>query len=105
MRLLGLGNIRINGIGEQLDAEYIDDDHETKIPKVQWVSEVGACEVKLLIPKTLFIGDKFNEESMVETKTFVEPHYASLKEGQMAQMVRFGYCKKESQKMAVYTHG
>ena len=81
------------------------DEQGSKIPKVQWVSEVGACEVKLLIPKPLFIGDKFNEESMVETKTFVEPHYASLKEGQMAQMVRFGYCRKESQKMAIYTHG
>ena len=105
LRLLGLGNIRINRIDEQLEAEYVDDEQGSKIPKVQWVSEVGACEVKLLIPKPLFIGDKFNEESMVETKTFVEPHYASLKEGQMAQMVRFGYCRKESQKMAIYTHG
>ena len=105
LRLLGLGNIRINRVDEQLDAEYIDDDHSLKIPKVQWVSEDGACEVKLLVPGALFIGDKFNEKSMVEAKTFVEAHYASLKEGQMAQMVRVGYCRKESQKMAVYTHG
>ncbi|MDI1495557.1 MAG: glutamyl-tRNA synthetase [Cenarchaeum symbiont of Oopsacas minuta] len=105
LRLLGLGNVRIDSIEKPIKATYVNDEHDAKIPKVQWVEQSSACEVKLFIPGILFKDEKFNDKSMTEEKIFVEPYYTNLKDGQMVQMVRFGYCKKESQKTAIYTHG
>ncbi len=63
-----------------------------------------AHEIKMIIPKALFIGDKFNEESLEELDVFTEPHYLQLKEGEEIQFVRFGYCRKDSQNQAIFTH-
>ncbi len=61
-------------------------------------------EIKLLIPNHLFIDDEFNENSLEEFDVFTEPHYLKLKEGEEIQFVRFGYCRKDSQNQAIFTH-
>ena len=61
-------------------------------------------EIKLLIPKHLFIEDEFNENSLEELEVYTEPHYLKLKEGKEIQFVRFGYCRKDSQNQAIFTH-
>ncbi|HIP50223.1 MAG TPA: hypothetical protein EYG99_02115, partial [Candidatus Pacebacteria bacterium] len=47
---------------------------------------------------------KFNEESLEKINVYVEPHYLELKNGEEIQFVRFGYCRKDSSKQAIFTH-
>jgi len=104
IRLLGLGNVSITKVGTEFEGEFIKDGETKDIPKIQWVSQKTAHEIKMIIPKALFIGDEFNEESLVELDVFTEPHYLQLKEGEEIQFVRFGYCRKDSQNQAIFTH-
>ena len=103
IRLLGLGNISITKSGIELEGEFIEGE-PTNIPKIQWVSQKTAHQIKMIIPKALFIGDKFNENSLEELDVYTEPHYLQLKEGEEIQFVRFGYCRKDSQNQAIFTH-
>jgi len=104
LRLLGLGNIVIKNVGNQLEGEFTEEDLSNKIPKIQWVSQKHAQKIKILIPKILFIDDQFNENSLEEMDALVEPHYLELDDGSEIQFVRFGYCRKDSVNQAVFTH-
>jgi len=104
IRLLGLGNISITKHGAEIEGEFVENDEKTDILKIQWVPQKTAHEIKLIIPKTLFIGDEFNEDSLEELDVYTEPHYLQLKEGEEIQFVRFGYCRKDSQNQAIFTH-
>ena len=104
IRLLGLGNVSITKEGIELEGEFVENGDTTNVPKIQWVSQKTAHEIKMIIPKTLFIGDEFNEESLEELDVYTEPHYLQLKDGDEIQFVRFGYCRKDSQNQAIFTH-
>ncbi|QLH06032.1 glutamate--tRNA ligase [Nitrosopumilus ureiphilus] len=104
IRLLGLGNIIIKKIGSEFEGELINDGDTKGITKIQWVPQKTAHEIKMIIPKTLFIEDEFNEESLEELDVYTEPHYLQLKEGEEIQFVRFGYCRKDSQNQSIFTH-
>lgn len=104
VRLLGLGDIRIEKTGRDLWGAYDGDDPKLKHPKMQWVPQ-DSPGIKIMIPGPLFEDDSFNEASLREADVLVEPHYMQIPEGAMIQFVRFGYCRKESQKIAIYTHG
>jgi len=104
IRLLGLGNIAISKINGELEGEFIENGDITDIQKIQWVPQKDAHIIKILIPKQLFIDDEFNENSLEELEAYVEPHYLQLKDGEEIQFVRFGYCRKDSQNQAIFTH-
>jgi glutamyl-tRNA synthetase len=104
IRLLGLGNIHITKQGIEFEGEFIENGDTKDIAKIQWVPQKTAHEIKMIIPKTLFIGDEFNEDSLEELDVYTEPHYLQLKEGEEIQFVRFGYCRKDSQNQAIFTH-
>ena len=104
IRLLGLGNILITKQGEELEGEYVKDGDIKSIPKIQWVSQKTAHQIKMIIPKILFIDENFNENSLEEMNVYCEPHYLQIKEGEEIQFVRFGYCRKDSQNQAIFTH-
>ena len=104
IRLLGLGNVSITKAGIELEGEFVENDETTNITKIQWVPQKTAHEIKMVIPKTLFNGDEFNEDSLEELDVYTEPHYLQLKEGEEIQFVRFGYCRKDSQNQAIFTH-
>jgi len=104
IRLLGLGNVTISKINGELIGEFIEKENSTDIQKIQWVSQKNAHIIKILIPKQLFIDDKFNEDSLEELEAYTEPHYLQLKDGEEIQFVRFGYCRKDSQNQAIFTH-
>ena len=103
IRLLGLGNISITKVGTKLEGEFVEGE-PTDIPKIQWVSQKTAHQIKMIIPKVLFNGEEFNEDSLEELDVYTEPHYLQLKEGDEIQFVRFGYCRKDSQNQAIFTH-
>ena len=104
LRLIGLGNVKITSINSEITGEFTDDEHNVKFMKLQWVSEKNAHELKILIPQQLFVDDKFNEESLEEIQVYTEPHYLELKNDEEIQFVRFGYCRKDSSKQAIFTH-
>jgi glutamyl-tRNA synthetase len=104
IRLLGLGNISIKKDGIEFEGEFEGEQNITNIPKIQWVPQKTAHKIKIIIPKVLFNGDEFNEDSLEELDVYTEPHYLQLKEGEEIQFVRFGYCRKDSQNQAIFTH-
>ncbi len=104
IRLLGLGNVSITKDGTEFEGELVGEGDTTNIPKIQWVSQKTAHEIKMIIPKVLFNGEEFNEDSLEELDVYTEPQYLQLKEGEEIQFVRFGYCRKDSQNQAIFTH-
>ncbi len=104
IRLLGLGNVSIIKDGVELEGEFIGEGETTNMLKIQWVAQKTAHEIKMIIPKALFNGEEFNEESLEEIDVYTEPHFLQLKEGEEIQFVRFGYCRKDSQNQAIFTH-
>jgi len=104
LRLMGLGNVKINEKANDLEGEYIGDDIKVDFAKIQWIPQKNSHKIKILIPKQLFIDEKFNEDSLEELEVYTEPHYLELKDGSEIQFVRFGYCRKDSTNQAIYTH-
>ena len=104
IRLLGLGNVTITKVNDEFEGDFIENGGVENIQKIQWIPQKNSCEIKLLIPNQLFIDEKFNENSLEELEVFTEPHYLKLKEGEEIQFVRFGYCRKDSQNQAIFTH-
>ncbi len=104
VRLLGLGNVKITKAGGGLEGDFEGDGAPGDIPKIQWVPEGGAHGLTILVPRPLFAGGEFDADSLEELKVYTEPHYLQLKEGEAIQFVRFGYCRKDSQNRAVFTH-
>ncbi len=104
VRLLGLGNVSITKDGAEFEGEFIGEGEIANILKIQWVPQKTAHEIKMIIPKVLFNGEEFNEKSLEELDVYTEPHYLQLKEGDEIQFVRFGYCRKDSQNQAIFTH-
>ena len=104
IRLLGLGNIAITNDGTEFEGEFIGEGETTNMFKIQWVPQKTAHMIKMIIPKVLFNEEEFNEESLEELDVFTEPHFLQLKEGEEIQFVRFGYCRKDSQNQAIFTH-
>ena len=103
IRLLGLGNVSITKKGIELEGNFIEGEPKD-IPKIQWVPQKTAHEIKMLVPKILFNDEEFNEDSLEELDVYTEPHYLQLKEGEEVQFVRYGYCRKDSQNQAIFTH-
>ncbi len=104
IRLLGLGNVKISKLDGEIQGEFVGEGDASNISKIQWVPEKNFHEIKLLIPKQLFIEEEFNEDSLEELEVYTEPHYLQVKEGEEIQFVRFGYCRKDSQNQAIFTH-
>ena len=104
LRLMGLGNVKITSTNSEMTGEFTGDERDVNFMKLQWVSQKNAHELKILIPQQLFVNDKFNEESLEEIHVYVEPHYLELKNEEEIQFVRFGYCRKDSSKQAIFTH-
>ena len=104
LRLMGLGNVSVTKIGNEIECEYIGDDTKVNFKKIQWVAENNSHELKILIPHQLFIDDSFNEKSLEELQVITESKYLELTDGDEIQFVRFGYCRKDSANQAIFTH-
>ncbi len=104
VRLIELYNVKITKAGSEIEAEYSDNDFKAELPKIQWIPQKSATKLNILIPKTLFVNEKFNEDSLETLQAYTENHYLELNEGAEIQFVRFGYCRKDSAMQAIYTH-
>jgi len=104
LRLMGLGNVQITKVGEQLEGQFIGDYAKVDFNKVQWVPEINSHKIKIIIPKQLFIDEQFNENSLEVVEGLTEQYYLQIKDGAEIQFVRFGYCRKDSINQVIYTH-
>lgn len=104
VRLMGLGNILIKKVSDSIEAEFIGEEIKSEYPKIQWVPLNNHHKLKILIPKSLFVNDEYNEDSLQEIDVLTEPHYLELKDGSEIQFIRFGYCRKDSQNQSIFTH-
>ena len=57
LRLMGLGNVKINLVNDNLEGEFVGDDVKVDYPKIQWISQKNSHSLKILIPKQLFINE------------------------------------------------
>jgi glutamyl-tRNA synthetase len=103
IRLLGLGVVRITNLAKDVKGELVDNSTKTK-KSIQWVGESDAIQIKIIIPSQLFIGEQFNEESLIKQEVTVESSYLGLKDDSEIQFVRYGYYRKESSHQAIFTH-
>ena len=104
VRLLELYNIKVTKLGSIIEAEVIGTNFKSKIPKIQWVPRKNSINIEVLIPKTLFTKEKFNENSLEIKQALTEPRYLELNVGTEIQFVRYGYCRKDSANQVIYTH-
>ena len=104
LRLIELYNIKITKKGTDIEAEYAGNDFKAELPKIQWIPQKGATKINILIPKQLFVNEKFNEDSLETLQALTESYYLELNAGAEIQFVRFGYCRKDSAIQAIYTH-
>jgi glutamyl-tRNA synthetase len=104
IRLLELYNIKIAKVGFDIEAEVTSTKFKSEIPKIQWVPRKDMVNIEVLIPKTLFVNGKFNENSLENKRAITEPYYLELNVGTEIQFVRYGYCRKDSANQVIYTH-
>ncbi len=107
IRLIELYNIKVSEIDidkKEVIAEYSDDTLKEKIPKIQWVSEQDLVKYTILKPNKLFIGDKFNHNSLEVIEGFAESFVTTLSNSNMVQFIRLGFCRIEDNKSAIFTH-
>ncbi len=106
IRLIGLGNVSITNTSTtaRIECNFTDSDPKEAGKKIHWIAEKKSHKIKLLIPRPLFVDEGFNEDSLEELEVYTEPYYLELKEDDEIQFVRFGYCRKDSQNQAIFTH-
>src|SRR5918994_2432523 len=107
IRLIDLYNIKISWIDKDKKegiAEYTDDIIKENIQKIQWVSEEDSINYQILKPNKLFIGDKFNSNSLEILNGFAESFVTTLPVNTMIQFIRLGFCRIEDNKSAIFTH-
>jgi len=96
-RLKDLYNVKIKNINKEIKSEYFGENLIQNSPKIQWTTD-DYIEMNILIPKILFINDKFNTNSLEKIKGFAESEISNLKDKEVIQFERFGFVKIEKNK-------
>jgi len=106
VRLKQLGDFQILKKKEnEIEARKVvlSEEQKKKAKVIQWVSEDNV-EVKVLIPKS-FIDENGNfiENSLQEVKGLAEKNILSIKENEIVQFERFGFCNYIGNKTFVFS--
>ncbi|MGC8669928.1 MAG: glutamate--tRNA ligase [Candidatus Micrarchaeia archaeon] len=101
VRLKDLYDIRIKNASSNLAQAVKVDNPDDQAKKIQWVAEDNMERCEILIPENPLNDDgKFNEESLKISGGFIEGAASNLKNGEILQLERFGYCiVDDAQKM------
>ncbi len=93
-RLKDLYNVMVIKKGRAITGEFAGRELIAGTKKLQWVTPEHV-ETEVLIPGNLFIGDKFNENSLKIVRGYAEPAITSSKDGEIVQFERFGFVRIE----------
>jgi glutamyl-tRNA synthetase len=107
IRLIELYNIKVSKIDigkKEGIVEYTDNILKENIPKIQWVSEQDLVKYTIVKPNKLFIGDRFNHNSLEVIEGLAESFVTTLSNNTMVQFIRLGFCRIEDNKSAIFTH-
>ncbi len=107
IRLMELYNIKVSQIDiakKEGIVEYTDDIVKENIQKIQWVSDQDLVEFKIVKPNKLFIGDKFNHNSLEVLEGFAESFVTTLSPCTLIQFIRLGFCRIEDNNLAIFAH-
>jgi glutamyl-tRNA synthetase len=109
IRLMEMHNIRLDKVSQGKVAEclrVINTGQEIKsnIPKVQWVSNDDMVPFTVIVPDKLFINEEFNKDSLHTHNGIAESYVSKLQAGSSIQFVRFGFCRLQTNGVAIYTH-
>lgn len=107
LRLIELYNIvikKINFEEKEALAEYSGKILRSDIPKIQWVSNEGFIEYKIIKPNVLFINEKFNPDSLKILHGFAESFVSTLSKDTRIQFIREGFCRIEDSNTSIFTH-
>lgn len=105
VRLIDLYNIKIDSTEEnKIVGSFNGDELREKVPKIQWVGRNDAVQLRVMVPMTLYIGEEYNPKSLEVVNGYAESHVSNLKVNDRVQFVRFGFCRIDSEGVAVLTH-
>ena len=92
----GIDHLRVINTGQEI---------KTNIPKVQWVSNDDMVSFTVIVPDKLFINGEFNKDSLHTFNGIAESYVSKVQLGSHIQLVRFGFCRLQTNGVAIYTHG
>lgn len=98
VRLMGIANIMITAIGDEITAEYHSEDYQIardkEAPFLNWLPFEGGVEAKVIMPDAS------------EAIGLAEASVNEMKPDDMFQFERFGYCRVDQSKpfLAYYAH-
>ena len=109
IRLIEMHNIQPDEVIEENGAKYLSvintgQEIKTNIPKVQWVSKDDMVPFTVIVPDKLFINGVFNKDSLHTYNGIAESYVSKVRAGSNIQFVRFGFCKLQTNGVAIYTH-
>ncbi|HEY9398271.1 MAG TPA: glutamate--tRNA ligase [Nitrososphaeraceae archaeon] len=109
VRLMELYNIKINEVdlenNKVITASYLNNDLVQEMKKIQWVSDKNMTRYNILVPKELYLNNKFNPDSLESIEGNAEASVLQLKAHTRLQFIRFGFCMTEEKKSsAIFTH-
>ena len=82
IRLMELYNITIKDIDRDkkvITASYLNNEIVREMKKIQWVSDKNKTNYTVLVPKELYIDDKFNPNSLERIEGYAETSVLQLK--------------------------
>ena len=109
IRLMDLYNIKIIKIDSEqhkkvLIAAMIGDAIKQGIPKIQWVAKNDIIAYNVMIARELYLGEKYNANSLEICKGYAESFVSTLKPDTRIQFVRFGFCRVDDNNTTIFTH-
>lgn len=109
IRLIELYNIRVVDIKTEdgkltIICLWSGDDIKQDILKIQWVAKNDTVPYKIIVPREIYRGEQYNENSLEVWKGFCESFVSTLKTDTKVQFVRTGFCRIDETATAIYTH-
>jgi len=107
IRLMELYNIKINKIDRDnkvITASYLNNEIIREMKKIQWVSDMDKINYTILVPKELYVDNKFNPNSLERVEGFAETSVSHLKSRTPLQLIRFGFCNTQDKTSAIFSH-
>ncbi|HID65634.1 MAG TPA: hypothetical protein EYP32_01695 [Aquificaceae bacterium] len=103
-RLLHLFNVKVKEvednkiIGIKTGEEIIKD-----MKKLQWVP-LNSKKIEIWIIDDLLKNGEFNENSLIKKQIPIENNIDLIKEGEIVQLERIGFARKESKNLLILSH-
>jgi len=105
VRLIDLYNVKIDSIEpNRITGSFNGEELKEGVPKIQWVSKDDAVQISVMVPRALYINDEYNQKSLETVKGYAESYASKLRTGDRIQFVRFGFCRIDSDGVAILTH-